>query len=189
MAWNQVDLRSMLLPPVRYIRAGTLLGLFLLGAGSVSAQTPIVPYPEWICLGAGETSHDILNVNLSYNFQPGRVAWHIAAEYNGAFPAFGGPVDRYLAGLNAGAGLRQVHPFFLMAEFIGPALMVRKLTDMNRVTTRSVLPGVTAVAQLYIKPLGPLLPEVGIGMELHGTATSAGFYRGLRFALLFDNGL
>lgn len=176
-------------PLVRSLFTVVPLLLSLLVAGVASAQTPLVPYPEWISLGAGETGHDVLNVNLSYSFQPEHIAWHVAAEYNGEFPAFGGPVDRYLAGLNAGAGLRQVHSFFLTAQFIGPALMVRKETDVNGTVTRSILPGIMAVAQFYVKPLGPLLPEMGVGVELFGNATSAGFYRGLRFGLIFNNGL
>lgn len=184
--------------PARVTCAAVLFGLLFFRPGQAAAQSPVVPYPEWISLGFGTWSPHAgsggsvnrnLSANLSYNFQPRRTAYHIAAEYDGdAAILFGGP-QFYLAALNVGVGRRQVLPFFVAAQFIGPSLRLQKRSNIDGSTHRSISPGIMADFQLYLKPFGPLLPELGLGVELFGNAGVSGVYRGLRFAILFNNAL
>ncbi|NBC18957.1 MAG: hypothetical protein GVY18_16775 [Bacteroidetes bacterium] len=175
------------------------MALLLLGLCThpcAQAQQPTAPYGEWAALSVGSQHPDAISLALGYQTTRWDLPARVSFGYNGDFP-FGGRPDIYALTLHGQTGWRHSGLHHLMAQFVGLSLGYRTersevpTTDgrLREITERQLIPGLSATAQFILKPLAPIAPELGLGVELFGNLNLVQSHYGLRVALVVHNTL
>ena len=172
-------------------RSLVLLAFFLLH-GAAYGQRPVGTDGAWLTFGLGVVNHpgddEDFDLHASYSFARRQTAYQLAFDYTGELWG-----EDHASTLSTGIGRRSHSRYFLMAQFVGPSLTYDVVSvgpyglEGARRNERRLYPGVTANAQFYAKPLGFVLPEVGVGMEVFGNVNRVRRFYGFRLAVVFHD--
>lgn len=165
--------------------------------GRTYSQTPVGAEGMWVTLGLGLAQPNTdYGLGASYNFAKKQNIYRLGLASEAALTLGNNP-SHYRYVLNAGVGRRAFGRYFMLAQFVGPALVYA----VNRTSIlsgdgeyqdhfeRKWTPGLAADAQFFVKPLGFILPEVGIGVDLFANLNFVQSFYGFRLSLLFHNTL
>ncbi|MFA7332320.1 MAG: hypothetical protein WC326_14715 [Candidatus Delongbacteria bacterium] len=170
------------------------VGLLLAGASTGAAAWESVPVghtPHWLTLGLGPLAgQESGELGVSQSWMSGDLVWRLGLDTS--FKVFG-HAERSQQWLSLGWGVRARERWALASATLGPSLSrhVHETRNANWSLERSRQLGVGlgANAQVFVKPLWFVLPEVGLGVEAFGDLNSVHPVAGWRVSLVFHNTL